>query len=368
MRIPQPRWKKSHKCYYVRLKGKFHRLDPDERKAYQIYSELLSRYKLDEGLTPKASLTVRELLLMFLDWTEKHKAGDTYLWYRKYILGTCGKTGKYKDAGFANYVSPQLLVRDLKPHHLRDWLDERYPNANEATRAGAIRAIKRAFNWASDDADDCRGYIDENPLRKVKAKTPKEGRGEVAYLLPEQWQQVVEAVKSGQKDFEVQAFLDYITVLRLTGCRPQEIRIVEARHLDTDTKEWKFSKQESKGRQVRRVVPVSHPLALQICRKLAMRYPEGPIFRNSDGKPWTNYAVACRCTRLSAKLGFRVFAYAIRHTFASDAIIAGVDLITIARIMGHADLTMLNRIYQHVMKDREHIHSAIMKATERAAM
>jgi integrase/recombinase XerC len=368
MRIPQPRWKKSHRCYYVRLKGKFIRLDPDEKKAYQLYSELLTRYKLDEGLTAQASLTVRELLLTFLDWTQQHKAEDTYLWYKKYILGIGGKTGTYKDAGFANYVSPQLLVRDLKPHHLRDWLDSRYADVGESTRAGAVRAIKRVFNWASSDSEDCRGYIDENPLRKVKARAPKEGRGEVAYLLPEQWQQVLETVKAGLKDFEVEPFLDYITVMRLTGCRPQEIRIVEARHLDVESKEWRFSKQESKGRKVRRTVPVSHPLALQICRKLALRDTGGKLFRNSDGQPWTNFAIACRCKRLSDKLGFKVFAYAIRHTFASDAIIAGVDLITIARIMGHTDLTMLNRIYQHVMKDRGHIEAAIMKATERAAM
>ena len=52
MRIPQPHWKESHKCFYVKLKGKFHRLDPDQSKAFDMYRELLSRFNMREGLRP----------------------------------------------------------------------------------------------------------------------------------------------------------------------------------------------------------------------------------------------------------------------------------------------------------------------------
>jgi site-specific recombinase XerD len=38
------------------------------------------------------------------------------------------------------------------------------------------------------------------------------------------------------------------------------------------------------------------------------------------------------------KVGFNICPYAIRHTFATDVIVRGVDLQTIATLMGHVDL------------------------------
>ncbi|MBI3464897.1 MAG: tyrosine-type recombinase/integrase [Planctomycetes bacterium] len=229
--------------------------------------------------------------------------------------------------------------------------------------AGAITAVKRAFNWAADE-----GYIDHSPIARIK-KPPRTGRGEEAYLMPDQWQKLVATVKDGQKPYEVEPFLDYITVMKETGCRPQEIRKVEARHLDHAAKRWVFPVEESKdGKKTKqkRIVELGD-VAYGICQKLALKHPEGPLFRNSDGKPWTNYALSCRCQRLEEKLGFEVFPYAIRHTFATEAILNGVDVITIARLMGHSDLAMLNRIYQHVMRDKEYMQKARAKAIQRRA-
>jgi integrase/recombinase XerC len=360
MRIPQPHWKESHKCHYVKLKGKFHRLDPDKGKAFEMYRELLSRFNMREGLTAAKNLTARDLLATFLDWVERNRELATFQWYRKYIVGTCGKKGKFTAAGFSNFLPEKLLVKDLKPYHLENWLYSRYPKADSDTVAGAITAIQRAFNWAAE-----QGYIEASPIRKVK-KPEKEGRGEHAYLTAEQWDELVLEVKNGLRENEIEAFLDYITVMRETGCRPQEIRKVESRHINHDNHEWVFERLKSKGKREQRVV-VLGDAAYQICRKWALRYPDGPIFRNSDGKPWTNFAVACRYKRLSDKLGFKVFAYAIRHTFATEAIIGGADVITVARLMGHKDLSMLNRVYQHVTKDRGHMEAARRKATDRVA-
>ena len=36
MRDPKPHWKKSHKCWYVKIDGQFHRLDPDKPQAGKI--------------------------------------------------------------------------------------------------------------------------------------------------------------------------------------------------------------------------------------------------------------------------------------------------------------------------------------------
>jgi integrase len=161
-------------------------------------------------------------------------------------------------------------------------------------------------------------------------------------------------------------FLEFVVTMRETGCRPKEIRDVEARHFDKDARCWTFPREEAKGKREPRVV-LLNDRAFEICQRRALKYPSGPLFRNEDGNPWTKDALVCRCKRLTKKLGFHVCPYAIRHTFATDAIIRGVDLVTIAQLMGHRDLEMLQRIYQHVKKRGDHLREALKKATEDAA-
>ena len=60
-----------------------------------------------------------------------------------------------------------------------------------------------------------------------------------------------------------------------------------------------------------------------------------------------------------AKLGFRVTPYMIRHTFATRKILEGVDLVTIATLMGHVDLKMLMKTYQHIRRRGEHLRKAL---------
>ena len=106
---------------------------------------------------------------------------------------------------------------------------------------------------------------------------------------------------------------------------------------------------------------------LAVTRRLALKNPEGPIFRNNSGKPWTKNALIQQCKRMTKKLGFHVCPYAIRHMFATDAIIRGVDIVTIAELMGHKSLKMLHRIYQHVRKRSDHLRKALDQATREDA-
>src|SRR5260221_461995 len=80
-----------------------------------------------------------------------------------------------------------------------------------------------------------------------------------------------------------EAFSDLVLVVWYTGCRPQEVARVEARHIHNGF--WKFPKAESKGKRRERIVYLI-PKAEKIVKKWVARNPEGPIFRNVDGKPW----------------------------------------------------------------------------------
>jgi site-specific recombinase XerD len=137
---------------------------------------------------------------------------------------------------------------------------------------------------------------------------------------------------------------------------------MEARWLSREDRCWEFPRERSKGKQKARVVLLDDR-ALEISCRNALKNPQGAMFRNTRGGVWRKQAWVDRCRRLRAKVDFYVSPYAIRHTFATDAILRGVDLVTIAQLMGHVDLRMLSEIYQHVEKHRDHLRQGLEQAT-----
>jgi site-specific recombinase XerD len=53
--------------------------------------------------------------------------------------------------------------------------------------------------------------------------------------------------------------------------------------------------------------------------------------------------------------------YQLRHSFATAAILRGVDLQTIASLMGHSDLKMLNKVYQHIQRCDQHLRDGLKR-------
>jgi integrase len=333
-REPKKYWKATHKCWYVKVAGKHIRLDPDEEKAQKLFYEVMAGRR---EIGPDA--LVAELILEYLLWSKKKHKARTHEWYKEHL------------ESFAKHIG-RLRVQSLKPYHVEQWVEKLFPNTNNGTTIGnAMRTVVRVFNWAKKS-----GRIATSPLASLQR--PRSTHRDV-YLMPDQYKKLVASIKD-------EALLDLVTIMRETGCRPQEARLVESRHFDRHNRCWVFPKEEAKGGREERVV-LLNGRALEITKKLALKYPEGSIFRNNRGRRWTPNAFDLRCSRLSKTLGFHVCPYAIRHTFATDAIIRGVDIVTIAELMGHKDLTMLKRIYQHVRKRSDHMRESLRKATEDAA-
>lgn len=331
MRQPKPFFKKSHCQWYVQIGKKQIPLGRDQKAAFDSYHAIMAGR---EELTPDTRVV--DLIDQFLDWSHRNHKASTYGWYRDLLYS------------FRETIGDRLRVGDLKPFHLTRWLDQEYAGTGNNWRHGAIRTVQRALNWAVKE-----GHLPASPLAHVKKPTPTPRE---VYLLPDQWKRLVAAVKD-------QPFLDFITIMRETGCRPLEARTVEARHFDREGRCWFFPKEESKGGREPRVV-LLNDRAFEITQRLALKTPEGPLFRNMHGQPWKKYALNCRCRRLKKKLGFHICPYAIRHTFATDAIVRGVDLQTIATLLGHRNLTMLTKIYQHIKLRGDHLREGLRKATE----
>ncbi len=346
MRQPEPYYRKDRRRWAVQINGKQHNLGPDKAEAFAQYHVLMA------GRTGAQSpnATCATIIAEFLKWTRDNRAGSTYEFYYR----PC--------AAFAAHVGVVLKASDLKPYHLTKFLDKLYPvdGVSGNYRGSAIRTVKRAFEWATQE-----GYLISNPLGRYKKPKATPSDRLVTDL---QWVAVIDALESWGEDG--QSYLDFITIMRQTGCRPQEARTCEASYLDRRDKCLVFPRDKSKGRVTQRVVPLTD-IAFELCSRLALKHPSGPIFRNSHGTPWTRYSLKAWAKRLDGRnkkmpswlnrkrVDFRLSVKAIRHTWATEALTRGVDPITVATIMGHTSVKQLMETYQHLNRKSGHLRTML---------
>lgn len=336
---PQPFWREARKCWYVQLGGKQIRLDPDRARAFDLYHELMARPAGTAAISrPGVSPTVLEVLDAFLSWSHVSQAGKTHKWH----LTWC--------RAFAASAPKGLTVADLRPHHLLE-VSAAHPDWSDSTRNAFIRSIQRAIRWAHD-----HGLIEANPVQRV-AK-PAGGRREVV-VTPGEFAALLDL-------FPDREFRDVLITAWETGCRPQELVRVEARHVDTANARWVLPPGESKGKRSARVVYLSDTAA-EITRRLCEAHPTGPIFRNMDGRPWTCDAVKLRFQRKARRLGRKLCLYHFRHSFATRMLLAGVDAMVVAHWLGHRDTSMLGRVYGHLSQRPEFLHEKLRAANRPTA-
>jgi len=333
MRCAQPYYKKSHKAWYVNLHGRPQRLAEDEEAAWTEYHRLMAG---EAPVTPKT--TVAALLERYLLWTQENREPGTFNFYARHLRS------------FAKHIGARLRVADLKPHHVERWLAVSYKKAGNTYKHGGCRSLTRAFNWARK-----QGLITVNPLAAMEKPTPETRE---AYLTAEQWEAVAARLDGDP-------LLDLFQFMRETGCRPHEARHVEARHWDRAGKRVVLNlalTKGKKGKKLPRIIRLNER-ATEIVQRLTLKHPEGPLFRNSRGNPWGAVRLSNRCVELRKQLGFEFFAYIFRHTFCTDALLRGVDPVTVALLMGHKDGTMVLKVYNHLIRHNDFLQEKLRQAT-----
>lgn len=334
--FPKPFWRSKRGRWYVQLDGKQVNLGPDEAEAYRRYHALMAERGNPAPIviSTDSDPALVAILDEFIDWCVKHREPRTVESYQERIQS-------FLDA----LDDKTLLAKNLRPFHLQRWVDA-HEHWNPGMKRGRIAAVQRALNWAVK-----QGRLDKSPVAFME-KPPAGKRTNV--IGPELYQRILALPKS-------QAFLDLITVAWETGCRPQEIWRVEARHLDVASKRWVFPIVEAKGKKKIRVVYLTDN-ALAICQRLAEQHPTGKLFRNSQGRPWNRHSSSLVFGRMIKHLGKRYALVDLRHSFVQRSLKNGVDPVTLSFLMGHADTSMLAKVYAHLDQDTEHLHGALAKS------
>jgi integrase len=312
-----------------------------ETLAWQQYHRVMA----EQGAAPAQSipqkptvLTVAEIFDKYLAWCQQHREQRTYDWYHDHIQDFINRK---PDAA-------RLPATELKPFHVVEWADSHGEAWSPAYRRGAIVAIQRPFNWAAD-----LGYIDASPIRKIPKPQPQRRE---QFVSPEEWVKIRDHYAEGDP------FRDLLEFGWETGCRPQESKRIEARHVDLEHHRVVFPASEAKGKRFTRIIWMT-PRAEEIIKRHLEQYPEGVLFRNEDGAPWTNQAISCRFGRLKKHLGVKHALYDLRHGFAQDMLEQGTDAVTVSHLMGHRSTRMLENHYSHM----DQAHSHLQRVLERRA-
>lgn len=354
-----------------------------------------TEFENPQSATPSGGPTVAEIFERYLGWCQKHREARTYDWYRDHIQGFID----FKpEAG-------SLPVAELRPYHVIEWADSHGEDWSPTYRRGAIVAIQRPFNWAVE-----LGYIAASPIKTIPKPQPQRRDNPIT---PDDFAVLLDYYPQGD------TFRDLLLFAWHSGCRPQEARHLEARHVHLAAECIVIPKGEAKGKRRPRVIHLAGP-ALEIVRRLLAIAGDGKLFRNEDGVPWKKSAIAKRFERFQLAYGIkklkelgilipplprfdrrkytdkaaleaarkeqrqklkerraeiyrlarqhvkRFACYDLRHGFAQRMLENGVNHLAVAELMGHTTGRMVAETYSHMNRATAHLKEALRKGASDA--
>lgn len=238
-------------------------------------------------------------------------------------------------------------LQDVTPHLIRAYLIAKEDRGlKPASVHAAARAVRAFLNFSERE-----GLLTENPMAKVKM--PRVERENLPAFTVEEVKQLL-AAASGQRDRAL------ILCLLDSGCRASEFLAWNLEDVNLINGVVRIRAGTSKGRKERAVY-----LGSKARKALILLYaeqggePGDPVWRNSHSGERLQYeGLKMVFRRLKADTGIPVNAHKFRRTFALWSLRAGMNIYALQRIMGHSDLTVLQRYLDLVEDDLKAAHDS----------
>lgn len=180
----------------------------------------------------------------------------------------------------------------------------------------------------------------ENPLQDVDFIKIQERQ--LSYLSLDQVSTLLDAIKTGCLNESTW----YVAQLCLrTGARWGEAEQLRFKQLHSGRVTYEFTK----GKRTR-TVPIDAPFFAELQRFCGYKNPDDRIFTNCIG------AFRRSVDRTDLNLPRGQCSHILRHTFASHFMMQGGNILSLQKILGHADIAMTMR-YAHLSPD--HLQDAI---------
>lgn len=228
--------------------------------------------------------------------------------------------------GTVSQVSPEMIER---------WRNNRVEAVSKSTVNRELKMVKRFFGQCVD-----KGHISRSPAEKIK--TFREPEKEIRHLSDSE----VKKLLGGSSEDLCQI----ITFFLLTGLRYGELCYLTWK--DVDLRRGQVivqAKDEWRPKSLRkRVIPL-HNTARAILEGLDSRKSEY-VFPDRAGKcsyPSLRSRIYSAFKRANVKGNVKD----LRSTFASNAVMSGMPIYTVSKLLGHHDVKITEKHYAHLAPD-----------------
>lgn len=275
----------------------------------------------------------------FLDRRAQNMTGGTLYFYEK------------KLELFTRYCESQAVthITQIDANLLRGfllWLET--TGHNPGGCHAAYRAVKTFLRWWVDEVEpeDWR-----NPTQRVKA--PKVPTEPIEGISLDDVKALLSTCKRGQ--FTGERDRAIILALLDTGARAAEFCAVSLDDVNTTTGE--ILVRQGKGRKPR-MVYIGKAARKQLRIYLKMRTDDSAaLWVTQDGERLTVWGLNSVMARRAQLAGIaRPGLHDFRRAFALNMLRAGVDIFSLQRLMGHADVSILRRYLKQTDGDGRRAH------------
>jgi integrase/recombinase XerC len=266
---------------------------------------------------------------------------------RKTIKGAYGETL----GTFINWCEKRSVntVQDITSDLIRQYLLWREETGHNPGGVHMhFRVVKTFLRWYEREEEPTEW---KNPIRKVKApKLP-----EIA-LEPADLGDVVEMLKACREQRQAERDKALLLTLLDTGLRATELTSLDLADLDQFT--GTVLVRHGKGGKIRSVFLGEKARRAVRAYLKARKEQSGPLFTTETGGRLSYGGLRQIIRRCSERAGLKEPSlHAFRRAFALAMLRNGCDLLTLQRLMGHADLSLLRRYAKQTVEDLRTVHA-----------
>lgn len=259
----------------------------------------------------------------------------------------------YMSLKWITKLAPELKLSDLNRRSYQKLINDYALEHEKQTTKDFHHQVKSAIMDAVDE-----GLIKQNPTRKIIIKGKKPRNKKPKFLNQYELQQLIR-----QLDLGTELNWDwYILLVAKTGLRFAEALAITPNDFDFSKqllnvdKTWNYRStignfQPTKNFSSIRKIQLDWQIAMQFSQMIKDLPEDKPIFiKQRVFNSTINNRLTVLCKRAEVPV---ITVHGLRHTHASILLFAGVSIASVAKRLGHSNMTTTQDTYLHIIQELE---------------